>query len=180
MHKIIFFFLFCLIFWVGCYAPSQYTPPTIQPPRPDNSHDLTARQVEPGRTDQEVLFQRLVREIKFYLGTPYKYGGASRSGIDCSGLVMKVFQNSLGLRLPHSTSALAQLGIPLSVRGLQFGDLLFFGTSKSESVGHVGIYLYGTKFVHSSTNRGVVISDFSRESYYRKNFIAARRLVNLW
>jgi len=163
----------------ACYRPSQYAPPQIQPV-PDH-HSVTSGNAALPNTPsvREERFQRMVQAIKMYLGTPYQYGGASRRGIDCSGLVMNVYQKALGLQLPHSTTGLAQLGVPVSVRGLVFGDLLFFQNDGSPDVGHVGIYLYDTKFVHSS-RKGVVISDFSRETYYRKNFLEARRIVNLW
>ena len=173
--------LICLIFlFTGCYVPSQYYPPKLDPPGQEFPIRDSKISGQSGQLDQEEIFQRLVRTIKSYLGTPYKYGGTSKNGIDCSGLVLKIYHNALGLRLPHSSTALKKMGIPLSVRNLAFGDLLFFRTTKSRASSHVGIYLYGTKFVHSSSSRGVIISDFSTEKYYRKNFSEARRIVNLW
>lgn len=168
-----------ILLFSACYSPFQYTPPDIHPAS-DHPPVTTGKYSLPDPPSaREERFQRMVQAIKTYLGTPYRYGGASRNGIDCSGLVMNVYQKALGLRLPHSTTGLAQLGVPVSVRGLVFGDLLFFQIGNATDVSHVGIYLYDTKFVHSS-RRGVVISDFSQDAYYRKNFFEARRIVNLW
>lgn len=180
MRKSNFFFICTFLLIFGCYNPPQNFIHDSQSLGSTKRMTPVPVSVHSREVKKELIFQRLVRVIKSYIGTPYQYGGSTQRGIDCSGLVMKIYQKALGLRLPHSTTSLAKLGIPLSVRNLKFGDLLFFRTSRSKKYSHVGIYLYKTKFVHSSSSRGVVISDFSEEKYYRKNFVEARRLVNLW
>lgn len=123
--------------------------------------------------------QKLYEEIRTYLGTPYKRGGTSHFGMDCSGLVITVYKNACGLNLPHNSAALSDYGQKVSLRNGKFGDLIFFSNRLDKRVTHVGIYLYDAKFVHSSVSRGVIISDLSTERYYQQRYIGTRRISYL-
>lgn len=128
----------------------------------------------PSRGDEATL--KLRRTAESYLGTPYLYGGDDRSGMDCSGLVYRVFREANGLILPHKVSALANRGIPVKLNAVRVGDLLFFSGIIGKEPSHVGIYLGQGRFIHASSSRGVVISQVS-EQYYRKRFLGVRRMV---
>lgn len=117
---------------------------------------------------------RLQRVIESYLDTPYLWGGQDRNGIDCSGLVVVIFQQALGVSLPHSTEALFNMGQGVGSGKVRYGDLVFFA-ERGGTPTHVGIGLGGGRFVHASSERGVVISSLGT-SYFRERFIGARRL----
>jgi peptidoglycan DL-endopeptidase CwlO len=104
-----------------------------------------------------------------YLGTPYRWGGASPSGFDCSGFVMYVFAQ-IGVSLPHSTYAMYNVGTPVSLGQLQPGDLVFFN-----GLGHMGIYIGGGQFIHSP-HTGDVVKISSMSGYYASAFVGARRV----
>ncbi len=106
-------------------------------------------------------------------GTPYLYGGSTRSGIDCSAFVQSVFLEAQQLILPRTTKAQSQLGSKVALENLQSGDLVFFKTSAKER--HVGIYIDNEKFMHASTSKGVIISRLDNP-YWMSVFWQARRI----
>jgi cell wall-associated NlpC family hydrolase len=105
--------------------------------------------------------------------TPYKYGGLSQNGVDCSGFVYRAYRDLFGITLPRSTQLQAETGTPVQKNALLPGDLLFFKTS--HKVRHVGIYLHEGKFMHASTSKGVIISRLDNV-YWRDRFWQARRV----
>jgi len=104
-----------------------------------------------------------------YLGVPYRWGGASPSGFDCSGLVMYVFAQ-VGVSLPHSSYAQYGMGSPVSRDQLQPGDLVFF-----DGLGHVGIYVGGGSFIHAP-HTGDVVKISSLSGWYASSYVGARRI----
>ncbi|NOZ60433.1 MAG: NlpC/P60 family protein [Calditrichaeota bacterium] len=119
---------------------------------------------------------RLFQEIRFYIGTPYVFGGEDRRGLDCSGFVKVIFRDVFGVKLPHNASQqyVRSQRIPLSQ--LAIGDLVFFDNSYSGRIDHVGIYLDDGYFVHASTSYGVVVSNL-KETYYRSRVKDAGRVL---
>lgn len=110
-----------------------------------------------------------------YIGTPYRYGGTTASGFDCSGFTQKVFAE-LGISLSRTTSSQYAQGTAVSKSNLQVGDLVFFNTSGS-GVSHVGIYVGNNSFTHASSSKGVTTSKLS-ESYWSTRYIGARQIAN--
>ncbi|MDE5829119.1 MAG: C40 family peptidase [Duncaniella sp.] len=117
----------------------------------------------------------LLTEAKKWLGTPYKYGGEDKNGVDCSGFVMNVYRNALNIKLPRSSSKQMEYSSSISKRDLIPGDLLFFTTIGGNYVSHVGLYIGEGKMIHSSTSRGVMVSKVD-EDYFVKTFAAAGRV----
>ena len=104
-----------------------------------------------------------------YLGVPYRWGGASPSGFDCSGFTMYVFAQ-VGVSLPHYTGSQWAMGSPVSRDQLQAGDLVFFN-----GLGHMGIYVGGGNFIHAP-HTGDVVKISSMTGWYSSTYVGARRL----
>lgn len=110
-----------------------------------------------------------------FIGTPYKWGGESTTGFDCSGFVLYVFKN-FGIKLPHSSAAMGNLGEMKEKDSAQSGDIILFKGTQSSGIGHVGIVYEVCDnelvFIHSSSYRGggVKISKLS-DGYYTQRFV---------
>ncbi len=133
--------------------------------------------VEVPASDRSEL-RRLADEIRLFLGTPYRWGGTTLEGVDCSGLVQTIYKRVYGISLPRTTRQQYEIGVPLKGSRLRLGDLVFFRLSRRGGVSHVGIYLGEGKFVHASSTRGVLISDL-QQKYYRQHFAGARRVLRV-
>jgi murein DD-endopeptidase len=107
------------------------------------------------------------------VGKPYKYGGSSPSGFDCSGLVQYSFRQA-GITLPHNTVQQRSATRLIKVADLRRGDLLFFN-QEGKKYGHVGIYLGDGKFVHAPSSGKSVRSDALGNPYWKKHLSEARR-----
>jgi hypothetical protein len=110
-----------------------------------------------------------------YLGTPYRFGGEGRDGIDCSSFVQQVYQER-GVGLPRTAREQIQVGRDVAKGDLQKGDLVFFQTYASYP-SHVGIYLGDGKMIHASSEKGeVTVSDMNSD-YYLSRYLGARRVA---
>jgi hypothetical protein len=107
-------------------------------------------------------------------GVPYRRGGLSRKGIDCSGFVYLTFQERFSVELPRTTEGQSFSGTKIDPETLLTGDLVFFVTPRSGR--HVGIYLGDGRFVHASLSRGVIISSMAN-GYWANHFWQARRVL---
>ncbi len=116
---------------------------------------------------------------KTFGGTRYKFGGTTRKGMDCSGLVYTSFKKE-NIVLPRTSRTMATQGKAISLKKVIVGDLLFFKTNKRKNViSHVGLVVETKgviKFIHASTSRGVIISSLD-EKYWNKCFAGARRVL---
>ncbi|MBD2766445.1 C40 family peptidase [Hymenobacter sp. BT664] len=120
----------------------------------------------------------VIEAARSYQGTPYLFGGTTRLGLDCSGLLQLSFSEA-GVSIPRSSNEQAVWGIPIKVTELQPGDLIFFGASPgSQTITHVGLVTVvddeGVDFIHASTSLGVVENSLESD-YYLSRFIRAVR-----
>ncbi len=118
----------------------------------------------------------LLEYASSFKGTPYRYGQASRSGTDCSGFALQVLRHE-GVKMPRTAAQQSRKGKAVNRDGLQKGDLVFFHTSRGSRISHVGIYMGNGKFIHASSGGGKVQVNSLNESYYKKRFATARRVV---
>ncbi|WP_275556017.1 NlpC/P60 family protein [Mixta sp. Marseille-Q2659] len=125
--------------------------------------------------DSITVIAELNDQLTRWHGTPYRYGGMSRRGIDCSGFVYLTFRDRFNLQLPRSTRAQTDIGTRIAKEQLLPGDLVFFKTGREENGLHVGIYDSDNQFIHASTSQGVIRSSLDN-SYWQKTFWQARRI----
>ncbi|NNF03031.1 MAG: hypothetical protein HKN17_01085 [Rhodothermales bacterium] len=126
------------------------------------------------RGDSDALEAALRTEIEDWLGVPHVYGGMSRSGVDCSGFVLRIYSDLLNIDLPRTTDQQKREGRSVMRTSLRAGDLVFF--KPDPKTRHVGIMLNSTEFVHASGSRGVMISGID-ESYWQHRYWLARRIL---
>lgn len=146
---------------VGC--SSTQTSPSVSKSQPGSV-------VRP--RDSSSVGDRAARVALDQVGAPYRYGGSSPSGFDCSGLVHYSYA-SAGKSIPRTTAGQWANLSPVEDRKLRTGDLLFFSISGKMS--HVGMYLGNDRFVHAPSSGKVVSIESLRSDYYRKAFIRAGR-----
>lgn len=113
---------------------------------------------------EEITNFSLYHFIDDWYGTRYRFGGTSKSGIDCSSFTQKLYAATYGLEIPRTAVTQYASCKRVSREELREGDLLFFHTTR-KGISHVGVYLGNDRFVHASSSRGVVISNLN-ESYY--------------
>jgi peptidoglycan endopeptidase LytE len=117
--------------------------------------------------------QLLVKAAVGFLGAPYRLGGFSMKGLDCSGLVKKIYQ-TFNIDLPRTAFEQSRVGLRVARSKLIEGDLIFFNTRRT--LGHVGIYIGNDQFVHASSRKRGVRIDNLNTPYYNKRFVRAVRL----
>ncbi len=134
------------------HVPASYSSPSLDP----------------------TLRDGVIEQALTLTGTPYQYGGTTPDGMDCSGFVRYVFQESAAFSFPHNTAMIAKLTRPISRSDLKVGDFVFFNTFKPYS--HMGIYIGNNEFVHapSSRNNGKVRVDSLDSKYFAQRFEDAR------
>lgn len=129
------------------------------------------------RSGNSVNGRRIINYAANFIGTPYRYGGTSPRGFDCSGFVQYIYKQ-FNISLPRTAAAQYQVGSKVDKANLQSGDLVYFKCGGSGGIDHVGIYTGGGSFIHSSspTSGGVIYSSLN-EGYYASKYVGARRIL---
>ncbi|MGE5454411.1 MAG: NlpC/P60 family protein [Methylocystaceae bacterium] len=122
-----------------------------------------------------VIRRTVVSNSFAYIGRPYRYGGMSPKGFDCSGFVGYIFK-SCGISLPHNAARQYSNGTTVDKTALIAGDLVFFRTGGSKRINHVGIFIGNNRFIHSASKKGISINTLDSK-YYRKCYAGAKRII---
>ncbi|MGL5110499.1 MAG: NlpC/P60 family protein [Vibrio ordalii] len=133
--------------------------------------DVSNEEIEAIANNQDslgILFQR-------WQGVPYRLGGETLNGVDCSAFVQIAFKDAWQIPLPRTTRSQSQTGFEVNYQNAQRGDLVFFRTSRTSN--HVGVYLGDKKFMHASTSKGVMISRMDNP-YWASKFWQFRRIIS--
>jgi cell wall-associated NlpC family hydrolase len=149
---------------MGCSSAPKYRHSPQPKPKPAPKATEQA-----GRSD-------IVEVAKSYIGTPYRSGGTTRKGLDCSGLVLAIYKK-FNISLPRTSFNQSKFGQQISQSALQPADLVFFKTSKRYAVSHVGIYIGQGRFIHASTRSRRVQIDRITDKYFADRYVTARRVV---
>ncbi|VXC00866.1 conserved hypothetical protein [Flavobacterium sp. 9AF] len=164
----------------GMYSYSKEEQPSIKDfeNEAQNNYDETTY-IKVSKSENETA-NNIVDEALKNLGVKYKTGGTTKTGMDCSGLVFSSF-GSYDITLPRTSVDMSKHGEMISTREAQPGDLIFFKTNGKNTINHVGIIVEvlpnEIKFIHSSTQKGVIVSSTS-DAYYGKTFTQINRVLN--
>lgn len=149
--------------------------------RPDSTFRTVSALSSARRTERSAAAERsamlslsLRVEGRQWVGIPYRWGGSSRRGIDCSAFTQQFVRETMGIELPRATAGQQYEGVGVSRSELRPGDLVFFRRGGTR---HVGVYLGENEFIHASTSRGVTVSDLS-EGYFDRHYWMARRILS--
>lgn len=121
----------------------------------------------------------IIATAKSFVGTPHKMGGTSKSGIDCSGLILTSFRKHADVNLPRIAQEISRHGtIVYKMKDLRKGDLVFFTntTSANKFITHVGIYIGNNEFIHASSSKGVSVSKLANSYYWDGKFAFGTRV----
>lgn len=166
-NKLLILFYIALLAIVTACSIVKKTPAKTPPPPPNSTttnFPITKKQHE-----------KLYNACQQWLGVPYKFGGTTKGGIDCSALVSALYKQAYAMQLPRSTSEICVKYPPVKLSDLRTGDLVYFNF-ESKKVSHVGLYLNNKQFIHASTKKGVIIGSLS-DPYNSKYYIGAGRVL---
>lgn len=118
---------------------------------------------------------KLYQFVYDWIGTPYRLGGDTKRGIDCSGFAFQLYDKVFNTVIGNNSRNIFTMVNPVSKDDLKEGDLVFFKI-RSRAISHVGVYLGDNKFAHASSSRGVTISNLN-ESYWQRYYYKGGRLI---
>ena len=164
----------------GCHTTRKVTTPDSSGPTESevvvDSYGYLSRRlgISIGKHDAENL--KLFTVAEEWLGVPYRYGGKTKKGCDCSGFVSQAYKAVYGKSLERNSAAIRDKNCSKIKRSqLRTGDLVFFKTGSSRKINHVGIYLKDDKFIHASSSKGVIVSSLN-EKYYIRTYACSGRV----
>jgi lipoprotein Spr len=178
MKKSFILLLIILGFFTASAQNTNQTPSNSNPKAevsdPDNLASQFFSQVM-GVAISTTSNTKMYQFIYDWLGTPYRLGGDSKRGIDCSGFAYKLYDKTFNTIIGSNSRNIFSMVNPISKVDLKEGDLVFFKIH-SKSISHVGVYIGDNKFAHASSSRGVMISNLD-EPYWQKYFYKGGRIL---
>ncbi len=142
-------------------------------------NDKNATDIFIENNTESYLALQLINVASDKLGTGYRSGGTTPAGFDCSGLMYSTFKK-FDITLPRSSDEMAEIGTEINPENAKKGDLIFFINRGQHRINHVGMIVEVNgdeiKFIHSSTQGGVIISSL-KESYYERTFKKINRII---
>jgi len=173
IQKIILFALLIFLF-IGC-SKKNIELSQINLPYASASLQKTIIQNKQIKENKIKNFKNFSKFYKEWKGVKYKFGGNSKSGIDCSAFIQKAYKKTHNIKIPRTTLLQSRKGKRIRKSQLQLGDLVFFKTGKNSR--HVGIYMENGKFMHASTKKGVTISKLDNK-YFNKHYWKSQRILD--
>ncbi|MFT4764549.1 MAG: putative lipoprotein NlpC [Oleispira sp.] len=161
-----------IVFW-GFYLAACSSVPSSRPETmlPANAMTSTGDVVDMSNHAQ--VRSQLLEQLSEWEGVPYRYGGLTKQGVDCSGFIYLTFAEEFGIRLPRTTQSQALKGEVIEQSDLLPGDLVFFNTGYKQR--HIGIYVGKKQFIHTSSSRGVMLSRLDNP-YWQSAYWHSRRI----
>jgi cell wall-associated NlpC family hydrolase len=171
---------------VATPKPEVKTKPATASAKPKTTAKTQKKYVVNEEPDNDLIFPsftnylgtQMINNAMNFIGVKYRGGGTTTSGMDCSGMVTAVL-DIFDIKMPRSSREMAQVGEKIPLEQVQTGDLIFFKTRGKNVINHVGmvVEIIGDeiKFIHSSTNKGVIISS-TKEPYYKRSFAQVNRI----
>lgn len=159
----------CALLLAGCGTSTRLAEPERVPARPAVT---VPSEVPPA----SAVASRLLDAADDWMGAPYRFGGTTKGGVDCSAFVRAVYADAFGVRLTRATRTQVTEGRPVARDDLRAGDLVFFRTGRDQR--HVGIYLGGGKMLHASSSKNRVLVDDFYQDYFQQTYWTARRFLD--
>jgi lipoprotein Spr len=163
MKHFLFFVIVISLLFIACRPSARFSTSNSNKPE-----EIEKKQNYPDESSALSTF------IQQWMYTPYKYGGMSKSGVDCSGFSSIAMREIFGVRIPRTAEDQYKAGETVRDGWQKAGDLVFFKNVRGRGIDHVGIFLGNNRFAHASTKKGVIISDLD-EDYYHKRYVGSRR-----
>ncbi len=175
-----FTFLFILLLLGGCIVKKKTTYSKTRTVTVESKTGDTLITTAPRKKRTNEKADNIVATAVTYSGTRYKFGGTTKRGMDCSGLVYVSLKEN-DIPFPRVSHQMANEGKRIKLKEVEKGDLLFFKTTKSgKRINHVGLVVQvdgdDIQFIHSTSSRGVIVSSL-REGFWNHSFIKATRIL---
>lgn len=174
-----FYILFLTFLLTGCFAKKKTTYSKTRTITVKSSEEKSTEKITKKELAKNSKANQVIETAMTFTGVRYKYGGQTKKGMDCSGLIFIALSEN-DITFPRVSYQMANEGKRIKIKEVQKGDLLFFKTSKGgKNINHVGLVVdvgNEVKFIHSTTSRGVIVSSL-REGYWNSAFVKAQRIL---
>ncbi len=161
-----------MLVFAACHSKKKGTKTTVKSDTTQTTSNSLAQKI--GIPAKDMGNKKLYSFVESWYGTPYKFGGCEKTGVDCSCFANALYKDVYQKKLSRSSRDIYKDCEKINNSNLKEGDFVFFKIN-SQDISHVGVYLSNNKFVHASTSKGVMVSDLN-DVYYKKYFFTAARL----